>query len=334
MKRKMKKTTTILFIFLLTFTYTDAQEYDYINRSFARLSYITGNTFIQNVSDLAYKEGIVNMPVMEGDRVGTTNGRAEIYMRNGTYLRLDNNTKIDFLNIPNQGNDMTQVRLWAGNIYFSIGKLEKEKNIEIHTSDVSFYILDRGLYRIDIKENSKTIISVFQGMVEAASESGSVLIKESQKMEIVQGNFTSRPESFSTAADDNFNRWSEYRDSQVRKRMMNDYLPEQLDGMVKSYQSDKQINDLNIRKIKKKTSSSSSSRLYTRNRSTTAIRRFYRSIAGRGNKMTYNSRSLRSSSSRISSLLNSRSRLSSPPVMRRPKSSSTTTSKVNKKKKP
>jgi len=327
----MKKTTAILFIFLLTFSYAGAQEYDYTKNSFARLSYITGNAFIQNVSDLAYEEGIVNRPVMEGDRVGTIDGRAEIYMRNGTYLRLDNNTKIDFLNIPKHKNDMTQVRLWAGNIYFSIGKLEKEKNIEILTADVSFFILDKGLYRIDIKENSETVISVFQGMVEAASESGSVLIKESQKMEIVQGQFTSRPKSFTPAADDGFDRWSEYRDSQVRKKLANNYIPEELDDRVKSYQSDKQISNLNIRKIKKKTSYSSSSRLYTRNRSATAIRRFYSSIAGRSNR-TYNSRSLHSSSRSLSSVLQRRSRLSSPPVMRRPKRSSTTTSKVKKKK--
>ena len=303
----MKKTKGILFIFLLTFSYTSAQEYDYTKNSFARLSYITGNTFVQNISDLAYKEGIVNMPILEGDRVGTTVGRAEIYMRNGTYLRLDNNTKIDFLNIPKQGNDMTQVRLWSGNIYFSIGKLEEEKNIKIHTSDVSFFILDRGLYRIDIKENSETVISVFQGMVEAASESGSVLIKDSQKMELVQGQFTSRPKSFTPSADDSFDRWSEFRDSQVRKRMANNYLPEEFDNRVKSYQSDRKI------------SYPSSSRLYTRNRSATAIRRFYSSIAGRSDR-THNSRSLHSSSKSLSSLLQRRNRLSSPPVMRRPKS--------------
>ena len=323
----MKKTKGILFIFLLTFSYTSAQEYDYTKNSFARLSYITGNTFVQNISDLAYKEGIVNMPILEGDRVGTTVGRAEIYMRNGTYLRLDNNTKIDFLNLPKQGNDMTQVRLWSGNIYFSIGKLEEEKNIKIHTSDVSFFILDRGLYRIDIKENSETVISVFQGMVEAASESGSVLIKESQKMEIVQGQFTSRPKSFTPATDDSFDRWIEYRDSQVRKRMANNYLPEKLDDGVKSYQSDKHISNLNIRKIKKKTGYPSS-RLYTRNRSATAISRFYSSITGISNRASL---SIRNSSSRISSVLKSRSRLSSPPVMRRPKSSSTNTSKEKKK---
>ena len=258
------------------------------------------------------------MPIMEGDRVGTTAGRAEIYMRNGTYLRLDNNTKIDFLNIPKQGNDMTQVRLWSGNIYFSIGKLEEEKNIKIHTSDVSFFILDRGLYRIDIKENSETVISVFQGMVEAASESGSVLIKESQKMELVQGHFTSRPKSFTPAADDSFDRWSEFRDSQIRKRMANNYLPEEFDNRVKPYQSDRKI------------SYPSSSRLYSRNRSATAIHRFYSSIAGRSDR-THNSRSLHSSSKSLSSLLQRRNRLSSPPVMRRPKSTSTTTSKVKKK---
>jgi hypothetical protein len=169
-------------------------------------------------------------------------------------------------------------------------------------------------------------------MVEAASESGSVLIKESQKMEIIQGQFTSRPKSFTPAADDSFDRWIEYRDSQVRKRMTNNYLPEELDYRVKSYQSDKHISNLNIRKIKKKTGYPSSYRLYTRNRPASAISRFYSSIAGRSNRATYNNRSLRSSASRIGTVLNSRSRLSSPPVMRRPKSTSTTTSKVKKKK--
>jgi len=314
----MKKTSAILFICLLTFSYAGSQEHDYSNRSFARLSYITGNTFIQNISDLAYEEGIINRPVIEGDRVGTTDGRAEIFMRDGTYLRLDNNTKIDFLNIPKQGNNITEVRLWTGNIYFSVGKLEEEKNIEIHTADVSFYILDRGLYRIDIRENSETVISVFQGMVEATSESGSVLIKKSQKMEIVQGQFTSRPKSFTLAVDDSFDRWSEYRDSQVRKRIANNHLSKQMNSRVMSYKSDRRI------------SYPSPSRSYTINRSATARSRFYSSIAGRSN-VRDNRRSLPNSSRSMSSVLERRNRLSSPPVMRRPKSTSTTTSKVKKK---
>ena len=49
----MKKTTAILFICLLTFSYAGSQEHDYSNRSFARLSYITGNTFnVRNDSDI------------------------------------------------------------------------------------------------------------------------------------------------------------------------------------------------------------------------------------------------------------------------------------------
>jgi len=140
----MKKLALSLIIFFFVFSLVSAEEQEYTNRSFARLSYVTGNTYIQSVSELAYEEAEVNMPIAEGDRVGTTDGRAEIYLGRGAYLRLDYQTKIDITSLPRRGNDVTQVRVWAGNVYFSVKNLEEEKNIEIHTADVSLYLLDQG----------------------------------------------------------------------------------------------------------------------------------------------------------------------------------------------
>ena len=50
--------------------------------------------------------------------------------------------------------------------------MEKEKDIEVHSSDVSVYVLDTGLYRIDVRPNAETEVFVFSGLVEAAGESG------------------------------------------------------------------------------------------------------------------------------------------------------------------
>lgn len=224
----MKKIVIFGIAFIFSLSFAISEETPYTNYSFARLSYVTGNTYLQRATDLGYEEGVANMPISEGDRLSTTDGRAEIYLGKRNYLRLDNNTKIDFMNLPKRGYDLTRIRVWSGNAYLSVNFLEKEKNIEIHTSDASIYVLERGLYRIDVRENGETEIFVFEGLVETAGEEGSVLIKNEQRLEVVNGRFTSRPTPFRAVAEDSFDRWSEYRDSQVSKRVARQYLPEEL----------------------------------------------------------------------------------------------------------
>ena len=225
----MKNFAIATVLFLYMFTAVNAQDEKYVDESVARLSYITGNTYIQKAADIGYEEGIINMPISEGDRVGTTDGRAEIFLGHGNYIRLDNNTKIDFERFPKQNDHLFQFQAWSGNIYLSVRTLENEKDIEIHSSDVSVYILDTGLYRIDVRPNAETEIFVFNGLVEAAGESGSILIKDEQRLEATEGHFTSRPTSFFAAANDSFDRWSENRDSLVKKHLANQYLPDGLE---------------------------------------------------------------------------------------------------------
>jgi hypothetical protein len=224
----MRKHAVIIVLLLFSLGPVLAQDIEYTNSSIARITYVKGNSYIQRSSDLAYEEGVVNMPVGEGDRIGTTEGRVEIYLRKGIYFRLDNDTKIDFTNLPKRGDDLTQIRLWSGNIYLSIDFLQREKSIEIHSSDVSVYILDEGLYRINVRPGQDTEIFVFQGLVEASGALGSVLIKEAQMLEAIEGQFTSNPVRFYATSEDNFDIWSQYRDSLLRKRLAQTYLPEEL----------------------------------------------------------------------------------------------------------
>jgi hypothetical protein len=117
----------------------------------------------------------------------------------------------------------------AGNIYLSVNRLEKEKTIEVHTADSSFYLLDEGLYRIDVSEKKKTAIFVFHGLVEAAGEEGSLLLKSEQSLEAADGRFTSKPRRFFAVAEDAFDRWSEFRESHIRAEVAKRYLPDELE---------------------------------------------------------------------------------------------------------
>ncbi len=225
----MKKFMVLSIILIFSLSAASADDtVRYTNDSFARLSYINGNVYIQRAAELDYEEAMVNMPVTEGDRIGTTEGRAEIYMGRGKYLRVDYNTKMDFLDLPRPGNDLTRVQIWKGNIVFSIISLKKEKMIEIHTDDTSLYILEPGLYRIDVREG-ETEILVFKGLAEAAGETGSILIRDEQRVEAIDGHFLGRPAGFAAVAGDSFDRWSEQRENEIRKRMAERYLPDELE---------------------------------------------------------------------------------------------------------
>ena len=197
--------------------------------AYARLSFLSGQAFLQRAADLGFENAAANMPVAVGDRLATTSGRAEVRLAQGAFVRLDENTKLDFLALPKTGDPLVRLRSFAGSIYLDLGRLEKEKSVEILTSDATFYILDEGLYRVDVRDNGRTDLLVFEGLVEASGEEGSTLVKKNQKLTASNGRFDGRPGSFFAAADDAFDRWNKDRDSVVRRPYANRRLPETLE---------------------------------------------------------------------------------------------------------
>jgi hypothetical protein len=206
----------------------DAKDIKYTNESVAHLSYVQGKAFVQRASDLGFEEGAVNMPISQGDRIGTSDGRAEVHFGRGNYIRLDNETKVDILNLPKKDDDIARLRVWAGNVFLVVGTLNKEKAIELHTADSSFYVLDRGVYRVDVRENRDTEILVYQGLIEAAGEDGSTLLKAGQKLDISEGRFAAKPSTFIPVADDSFDKFNETRGSVTGREFAEGKLPEEL----------------------------------------------------------------------------------------------------------
>ncbi len=216
----------------------EVKDAKYTNESIARLSFIEGKAFVQRASDLGFEEGALNMPISEGDRIGTSDGRVEVHFGRGSYLRLDNDTKVDILNLPKKDNDVARIRVWSGNVYLVVGTLKREKGIELHTADASFYVLDRGVFRVDVRENSDTEIQVYRGLVEAAGEEGSTLLKASQRLEISEGRVASKPSTFIAVADDSFDKFNEARARITGREFAQGRLPEELsdfEGELEEY---------------------------------------------------------------------------------------------------
>ena len=229
MKKLIIITALFLFAVGLSLAQTGEDEPKYTNESFARLSHISGSVYIQKGAEQGFEDGVVNMPIEEGDRLGTTDGRAELYLGKKTYVRLDNNTKLEIMSLPKKGSDLTRLRVLKGNIYLSVNRLDEEKTVEVHTPDASFYVLDEGLYRIDVLENRKTDIYVFRGVVEAAGEEGSLLLKSEQSIAVAEGRYNGRPVRFLAVAEDTFDRWSEDRESRLAVQVAARRLPGEIE---------------------------------------------------------------------------------------------------------
>jgi len=332
----MPKRAFMLFIVLFLCSYAYAENVKYTNSSFARLSYISGKVYIQRTADLSYEEGIINMPIAEGDRLWTTDGRIELYIARGKYIRLDHDTKIDIMKLPDKNRDLIKIRLWTGNCYLRINFLENEKEVQLHSKDVSLYFLDKGLYRIDVRNNHETETFVFKGLLEAALENGSELVKDQQRLEVIDGFPTSRPSGFKSTTEDSFDRWNIQRDEVLKRHLQQQFLPQQ---RIQTFPSKSNPDERRILKNRVYPSSPNiRSTNWRKGRSAkysgSTMGRLYNSISG-GKSSYIRSRSSQSSYRNTSSRRinpSSRSGSTKPLVMRAPSSRSSGRSSRTKKK--
>jgi len=206
-----------------------AEEEGSYQYSYARLSFVKGDVFIERAGDMGCEEGVVNLPVVEGDKMGTREGRAEIHFGRKNYLRLDSYTQLDFVVLPKSGNDEIKLHLMSGSVFLRVSYLDGDMSFEIHTPDASFYIVEAGLYRFNVRENRETELLVYEGAVEAAGEEGSLLVESEQKLLVSNGYFSSDPVDFYGRPVDGFSEWNNERDSLLSRPVSSNYLPEELD---------------------------------------------------------------------------------------------------------
>ena len=136
----MKKIALIGMVFLAVFPFLGfAQSGSYDQRSYARMSYVKGDVYVQRGQDLGYEQGEVNLVVVEGDKIGTKDGRLEIQLGRRNYLRLDDYTQVDIVRPSRQRRRSDQAPSPSGSVFVRINSLDGEKNFEIHTPDASFY---------------------------------------------------------------------------------------------------------------------------------------------------------------------------------------------------
>ncbi len=177
-----------------------------------RIRYLEPGVTLQRADDGNAEEALVNFPFLPGDRVWTDGaGRVEFQFQDGTLLRLDSRSKLDYI-AHEERDDRVILRLWSGSAW--LVTRDRGDAYEIETSTAVVLPRDLGTYRIDA-EPGETQLSVYEG--EATLESGrrSVDVRAGERSWAERGSYPEEPRRFDRRASDDFQSWNESRDDRT-----------------------------------------------------------------------------------------------------------------------
>jgi len=192
-------------------TDTEFEPKYYDNAKVLRVKFAEGESFVKRSYEDGFEETAINLPIFEKDLAGTTNGHLEVYMGRLNYLRLDQDSEVVFEKIPELRKTSLTLRVVKGGIYIDVENLDFERDIEIQTPDCGIFLLDKGLYRVNVTEGGRTEVFVFDGIAEVAGEDYTRNVRENQKIVMLNGSVKERPYYFYSSDTDDFDRWSRNR---------------------------------------------------------------------------------------------------------------------------
>jgi hypothetical protein len=144
-----------------------------------RLSYMEGNVSIDRGTG-QYEKAMVNLPITEGARLRTGDGRAEVEFEDGSTIRLAPRGALEFpqLALRDSGEKVSSVEVANGTAYISFAGT---KNVEL---TIQFGRDNVGLTRsahLRVSVNDPTAaVAVFKGDIEVNGPSGSLEVRKNQ----------------------------------------------------------------------------------------------------------------------------------------------------------
>ncbi len=190
-----------------------ARYYD--NAKVIKVKYSQGDTYVIRSYDEGREEAGVNIPLFDKDIAGTNDGRLDIYLGRSNFMRLDFDTEVEFLKIPQLRKTDLKVFVKRGGIYLDLYNLDYEKDVEIQTPDCGVFILNKGVYRINYNGSRGTEVFVYEGLAEVAGTERSRNVMGNQKLVMRDGAVLERPFFFYSSEKDNFDLWNEKRHNLV-----------------------------------------------------------------------------------------------------------------------
>jgi uncharacterized protein DUF6600/FecR-like protein len=187
----------------------------------AHVAFVEGTVTLER--DGRPEASVLNMPLLSGDRVRTTDGRVEIAFADGNTLQVDNQTTVDF-----ESDEL--MRLIDGRVRVTIGGPARQVAYRIDAPVGSVRIAQPGVYRVSIlrgEAEPKLELAVLRGAAEIFTDQGTTDVRAGERAYASAGLAPSYAYAYNSAQWDAFDRWAEAR-RDVRLGVSAQYLPQSM----------------------------------------------------------------------------------------------------------
>jgi hypothetical protein len=193
-----------------------------------RVRFVEPGVTLQRATEVSAEEAITNLPFLPGDRVWTdAAGRAEFQFPDGTVVRLDCRSKLDYAGHEEGDSERMVLRLWSGSAIVRVRSAGFAR-FEIETPGGVVQALDRAIVRVDV-EGTETRVSVHAGEAELNDGRRSVRLAAGERTFARWGAEAEEPRRFDPDEGDDFTRWDALRESEDREPARSaQYLPDEL----------------------------------------------------------------------------------------------------------
>ncbi|HEY7159640.1 MAG TPA: DUF6600 domain-containing protein, partial [Acidobacteriota bacterium] len=169
------------------------------NDRYVRLRYLEGDVTIYPEDGQRPNDATINSPVLDGDVVETTSGRAELSFRNGVLIRLGDNSSARFVSTYSP---MT-IELLKGTIFVDSHIVQSFRDeLEIRAAEAQVYLIDEGNLRVDLGDQGGVRVSTIQGEAEVRANGQRVLLRQEERTYVDAGTAPATPEAFNQGYDE------------------------------------------------------------------------------------------------------------------------------------
>src|SRR6266567_6945298 len=202
-----------------------AQDYDRDDppTRAGRIGFIQGSVSFQPGGEGDWVQAVPNRPLTVGDNLWVDrDSRAEVQI-GSTSIRLGPETSLTFLDL---GNDVTQLRLSTGSLYFRVRRFDRDDRFEVDSPNLAFNVAQAGEFRLDVNQNGdQTVATVWRGAAEVTGGGDSYRLQGGQ-----QGTFSGVDQLSYDVGEigqpDDFGRWAMSRGERQDRARSRQYVSE------------------------------------------------------------------------------------------------------------
>jgi hypothetical protein len=191
--------------------------------------HVEAGVTLHRATEVSAEEALVNLPFLPGDRVWSdASGRAEFQFPEGTLVRLDSRSKLDYSGHEEGRGERIVLRLWSGSLIVR-ARTADGASFEVETPAGAVELLEAAMVRVDV-EAGEARVAVYRGAAVLDDGRARVRIEAGERTFARWGESAAAPAPFDIALDDDFARWDDAREAEARlAARSSEYLPAELD---------------------------------------------------------------------------------------------------------